>query len=696
MMDLYQILNKEKIVVKELEEFLSDNVGIDLIPYMYQILRKPNEEMIKLMLEYKLDLNRKMENNYYPIQYYIACCKIEKPILKLLIENSDLSFNLEGFQFDAYNNTNSLYSYLDKGKEVEDELIKAFLVNGTNVNHPNGKKAHNCLNGYLMKNTNISKEMIELFLQCKAQIDVRGFHQYPLQSYLTNEKVEIEIIQFLLDKKASLECQDEMKNYPIDYALNTNKSLEIIEFLVSKKSPLSLKNSYTGSAIHSEVLKESPRIEIIQFLMKNKLDINMDANYIAPKSTPLHLAISSPHVSLEILEFLVENSAAILQNHILNEMFKIYASNNHYSPSPYLYLTSFDSNDLLEDLYYPQSLREHFYEKKVYKFPLFLSQSEKKIDSSSLEQKNFSIFKFLIEKKCEIENSSVNSYLNNEIFNFPTFKLLVENGVDLDFVQLIRRAVSVHPFDVTKYLFDFYERSGQKDDFFLHYFLNKSNFISTENIKYLVDKKCDINSLHTVYNFGSINTPIQLYSRHRSAELNIFESLIELKADPFVKDSLDNNLLHFYCRNERFKPEILEFFLHKKISLESNKYKEFPQNLVKLFDQHILLHFLVRSEYRFAQRVNQFNHNFGLFESIFKDYDNGKLWNAESNHFFPLFIQKKIFYLLVCFKIFSKIRLQIFPKPLIFLLFNLSLSPTSNAPQIVFDLLDEVIMEDID
>ena len=58
-------------------------------------------------------------------------------------------------------------------------------------------------------------------------------------------------------------------------------------------------------------------------------------------------------------------------------------------------------------------------------------------------------------------------------------------------------------------------------------------------------------------------------------------------------------------------------------------------------------------------------------KSAYEDHKNKKLWSKERNKYFPFFVKSSLISLLICFKLISKNLSQIFPKPIIFLIFQI-------------------------
>ncbi|KAJ5077940.1 ankyrin repeat-containing protein [Anaeramoeba ignava] len=115
--------------------------------------------------------------------------------------------------------------------------------------------------------------------------------------YVISKKMNLEMIKYLCDRNANLFFTNNCNENALHYALKFNLSIDIIQFLISKKIDINAQNKET--VLHIELDKSKPNIEIIKLLIESGANLDL-----LDKNTPLHLALIK-NVSDEIIKLLL-------------------------------------------------------------------------------------------------------------------------------------------------------------------------------------------------------------------------------------------------------------------------------------------------------------------------------------------------------------------------------------------------------
>ncbi|KAJ5073433.1 ankyrin repeat-containing protein [Anaeramoeba ignava] len=99
--------------------------------------------------------------------------------------------------------------------------------------------------------------------------------------YVISKKMNLEMIKYLCDRNANLFFTNNCNENALHYALKFNLSIDIIQFLISKKIDINAQNKET--VLHIELDKSKPNIEIIKLLIESgaNLDLLDEEDYLS-------------------------------------------------------------------------------------------------------------------------------------------------------------------------------------------------------------------------------------------------------------------------------------------------------------------------------------------------------------------------------------------------------------------------------
>ena len=518
----------------------------------------------------------------------------------------------------------------------------------------------------------------------------------------------------LLDKTTYEEYKTPQKNlnaYPvINEEEITKNRLQYIKFLVANKCNLNqAEKRFLNTPLHLATKNENMSLEIIQYLLENKAQLN-GKNVM--KDSVLHCATINQNISFEIMKVLIENKSNLNQVNGKNKPpLHLAASNCNISldiiqlfdhhKADLKVKSSFYKNSLLHTLCYNKSEDKT----QIFEIVKFLCEKKAQINYQNTYKnlpihsatKNITpsrdLIRFLVEKKSKLNILNVQQmsplYLTiiNEKFDFEIASLLIESKSELNIKSDHSRNTPLN-----------------------HVCLNSAKF-DLKIIKYLIEKKSEINI--TSKNFY---TPLLNTLKVKPVSFELVKYLIENKSDTNLSDLDGNYPFHIACMNETVEINQLEYLIEKgckineknednflplhflcnrknvgasEIQFLIEKKSTYHPNKFNDMPHHLIKTFSLEIILTF---LSQLNICFSLsgnknFDEILERHYNCSLWSIQTHHFFPPKFRFFVLVFILCMKEFSiQKKIGIFPKPLIFYLLNLSLLPNSKTK--TFDLLN--------
>ena len=224
-------------------------IGMTALSHYFLQNKKINMDIIKLLVEHRYNLN-KIQNNHQTI-LYIAIRKLSKPDVYDVIKY----FLLNGVNLnDGWKNRFPLF-YLCSKYEVDIDLIKLLLENGTDVN----QSKNSPLAALIYHSTNY--EVMKLLIE--KGIDINKDHPLNILLKKKGSSVNYDIVKYFIDKGADVnysttyfDCKS-----PLFYA-SQNCNIDIIQLLLEK-----------GAKVNQKILKNAKKRkdkEILKLIIKYK------------------------------------------------------------------------------------------------------------------------------------------------------------------------------------------------------------------------------------------------------------------------------------------------------------------------------------------------------------------------------------------------------------------------------------------
>lgn len=346
----------------------------------------------------------------------------------------------------------------------------------------------------------------------------------------------------------------------------------------------------------------------MKYIVDNKGNVNQ-LNY---NLTPLHRACRKRNTSYEVIKLLLENKS------------KIEYKEDEFSPVHSLTQHSSFNTEILKLLFeykFDFNLKTNYSKKPLYSY-------------CSLQDIDLDIVKFFCESINVVVDEPIETY-NTEVFNY-----FLENNIPVE-----------------------------KTFFFCHFL--KKNLIDIPFLKYLIEKKFDLNSRSNQY-----YTPFDIACSNSNISLEVLKLLLENKANPNITKEETTPFLKL-CQYQSSSPDglqMIHLLAENKADLNARDYdgEGFfsyfrPSQNVLSFKESIIFYLLIGFEYNVLLKIYPQNE---FVSSLSHDISSGCLWNIKRNKYFPGYLRKKNFLLVFALKKFSKDSKIIFPKPLIHLIIS--------------------------
>ncbi|KAJ3443816.1 ada2a-containing complex component 3 isoform d [Anaeramoeba flamelloides] len=332
----------------------------NLSPINFAINFNHNNEIIKLFLKQKINLNSKNFQNQNSL--HLICINENEEILDYIYNDKLMKKEIEKIinEVDVFNKTALFYAIekenlfiirilLELGTNIEkldynlmNALHLTIKLNNSNICklfHQN-KKA----NVQLKKSTNIANKNLDypihtavlnsniknLFLLLLYDADINKVNKKNQTGlHLASKKADLKMIDFLLKNGVDTNIRDDENCYSIYYIcsiLNKNLAYQAFSIFYNliKFDQLNEKNGQNSlTCLHKSILNKNEK------LSRLLIDIGSDVNIPNKKNeTPLHLAIKK---SKKISDYLIQNGAnPNLMNNNQETVFSLIKNNSSY------------------------------------------------------------------------------------------------------------------------------------------------------------------------------------------------------------------------------------------------------------------------------------------------------------------------------------------------------------------------------
>lgn len=243
-------------------------------------------EMVKILLQYNFEINKKDGIQKTPLYYSITSKKID--MIKALL---DKGANIEDDEHPILH---------EAAAEKESDILDVLLLRNPDVNkvNPNKETPLHCA----AKKGN--EKNVDLLIKHGATVNIQNiggntpFHFAAQNGYLT-------ILKLLINNKAQVDCKNNLGKTAL-HAAATAGNEEIINFLLNygAKKNMDSKDRFGRTALHLAILHKHSKI--VEILLKHGANPNAQTKF---NETPLHLA--SENNASDIVKLLLKYHADI-------------------------------------------------------------------------------------------------------------------------------------------------------------------------------------------------------------------------------------------------------------------------------------------------------------------------------------------------------------------------------------------------
>ncbi|ORY37859.1 ankyrin, partial [Neocallimastix californiae] len=410
----YEKKNKETL-------FQHIYTNIDIVVSLFDSYDEPNKNILNLLINQGLDINKKDKNGHSLFFYAIAHKDLN--FIKVLLETASVIIDPTIIHY-IHDNFNILKSFV-----MEFNLIKKFMEKGLNINQEDEER--NTLLIYALETRNYGT--IQYLLKHHANIEAINNHIEKISLLKFNNinfnKKNQKILDLLKKYNLDINRKDNDNNTPLIYAINANnkdmvsyflnhqaniqavnEKINIIDSLIINKR---IKNYYFSSSI------EKTKYNILEMLLNYGLDVN---------STDIEGKL--------LIDYAIEKNNKKVLKLLLNYNSNINYLNNDISLIKNLFVKN-ERNDFLES-----NCEEKLELVNIlieYGLDIERSDNDHKCPLIyAFEDENDIAFQYLLEKELDIRTFistlynrlSELSLLLNSNNNNNILDLLIKNGFD--------------------------------------------------------------------------------------------------------------------------------------------------------------------------------------------------------------------------------------------------------------------------
>ena len=598
----------EKIGKKKLLEIISDlklekQVGFreDLFKngMIHHLLNKNliTKEILDLLIERGYNLNDRNIDQEIPLHLASSIENIDQQVLLKLIDlSSEKDLNVK----DLNEGNNALLNYCKKIKNPKMEIIDFFIQKKSEMNLENINNSN--LFHFICKNRNINPNLIKYLIEKKMDLNSKNkFNKSPFHFAIQNENITTEILELMVNNGATIDSNKEALFLFLSLE-NKNKTAEILKFFAREEWKINFQIKKRNFSLLENLLRtKNLKYESVELLIEKKvkeisnLDKLLDSISV---NENLDLKIIKlifkdmnenqfkreflqkffvHHSSLEKLKYFVEEKKIKIDNQILESA----VSNKKPNIEIIKYLIEMKMIPKIEEL-------ELAARNENIDFELFeiLSKFHQDFTSKTNElnllhqlckrEKNisFDLVKFFIDKKLKLERNNLMRYPFQKLaqkknLDFRVIKLLIENNSDInseDIFSISSFKYLCLNYDIKHLNFLCQKKAGLgtiRGQSPL-YFLSKNKTVPFEKLKFLIEKKSQIDSNVDYYNCifalcqGSINKSKLDYYLENSKK-NISPGLLKLclSALSLNADAPIDVIKFFFEKSNLYDPKLL-------------------------------------------------------------------------------------------------------------------------------------------
>jgi len=162
-------------------------------------------------------------------------------------------------------------------------------------------------------NANVTKEMIHLFLDNDANIDIKDqvgctplYHALLFVKSKEN-KIE-EVVTTLIERGCSINIISDQGHMPLEFCMISSILKDMMKLLISKGADINLQNKELDTPFFSYCSFEAIKYDILLFLIENGANLKLKN---INGHTPLHLLCHNLNVTVEMIEIMINSGAEI-------------------------------------------------------------------------------------------------------------------------------------------------------------------------------------------------------------------------------------------------------------------------------------------------------------------------------------------------------------------------------------------------
>ena len=445
------------------------------------------------------------------------------------------------------------------------------------------------LHVYMRNAYNQDVKIINYLIELKSDLSAKDDqNQTALQLHCKNNHANTKIIELIINNSKNendLNAQSNSKNTALHFlCINKSCKFKLIKKMIDKKADLNIQNEKAANSPSHLLLRfKEINLEILNFYLENKMDLNLKNSF---GDTPLHNLFRNENTKKPIFNYLIFHKKIDLfqkNNDGISPNFLCFRNTNF----PDKLLLNISLKD--KDLHIPDSKGNSallFYcERDSPNIEIIHNMIQKKCDLNIKGEYGYSPFHLLCQKE-NFEMNNISFYLKNgsdplqmtkfdkntsflllshsKNFNFDTLKQFINLKANIleentQFDCIASNYLSNPEFEVEslRYLIEnnhcsVNDKIGAERETLLH-FVSKNKNVNIDILKYLCEKKADLNSFDNEKKMVSHH----IFSR-TDCPHDIFYFLIEKKVEMCVGDIHDNLPLIFACENETLDFKLLE------------------------------------------------------------------------------------------------------------------------------------------
>jgi ankyrin repeat protein len=289
-------------------------------------------ESVKEFLINKADPNLKDQYSNTPFHLFCLSDFVSLELTKLFIDYScDLNligYNKQGiFHFLSLNNSKECFKILEflcKEKKILPDIKKTesptplhlSFENTLDINkikflldlkfNPNTKNNQGETSFHLLtkNNKNVTKEIIELLFEYKADINIKAKSITPIFNYAKSGD-SLEILKLLAEKTSDLNLTDTINDNLLYYAIHNS---DFVKFLIENKVDINNLNKSRCGILDSKISNRCVDLDFVKFLLQNKADPNLYEYY---GRSIFHSHIVSHFRNYDVIDLMIEYKGKI-------------------------------------------------------------------------------------------------------------------------------------------------------------------------------------------------------------------------------------------------------------------------------------------------------------------------------------------------------------------------------------------------